>query len=371
MRLSGRVESSSRGSKPNVPVEEEAEVQAADHLVLDLLLRAEDVGVVLRDVPHAQEPVQRAARLVAVHQPHLRVADRQVAVGAARVLVELDVRRAVHGLQAHGPLLDLREVHVVAVLLPVARLLPQLDVVEDRRLDLAVAAREVLRAPQLREAVPDDHPVRLPERHARRQLGEHEQVQLAPQLAVVARAGLLEPLEVGLEVLGGVERGAVDAGEHLAARVAAPVRAGEREQLERLDPARGRRVRAAAQVGERAVGVERDGVDALVADEVLDQLDLVGLVLGAEALERLVDVDVLARELLLRLDVLAHLLLQRGQVVLGDRDAVGELEVVVEAVLDRRPDRDLRCPGRGRAPRRRARARCRGGSARATRASGR
>ena len=102
------------------------------------------------------------------------------------------------------------------------------------------------------------------------------------------------------------------------------------------------RVRAAAEVGERAVRVERDGVDALVADEVLDQLDLVRLVLRAEAVERLLDGHVLARERLARLDVLAHLLLERGQVVLGDRDALGELEVVVEAVLDRRADRDLR-----------------------------
>ena len=68
--------------------------------------------------------------------------------------------------------------------------------------------------------------------------------------------------------------------------VAAPVRAGEREQLERLDPAGVGRVRAAAEVGERPVRVERDGLHAVVADEVLDQLDLVGLVLGAEALER-------------------------------------------------------------------------------------
>ena len=74
-------------------------------------------------------------------RPGLGVADRQVAVGAPLVLVELDVRRAVHGLEAHRPALDVREVHVVAVHVPVAGLLPELDVVEDRRLDLAVAAR--------------------------------------------------------------------------------------------------------------------------------------------------------------------------------------------------------------------------------------
>ena len=62
--------------------------------------------------------------------------------------------------------------------------------------------------------------------------------------------------------------------------VAAPVGAGDRGELERLDALGAGAVRAAAEVGERAVAVERDGLDALVADEVLDQLDLVVLALA-------------------------------------------------------------------------------------------
>src|SRR5918999_1810442 len=130
--------------------------------------------------------------------------------------------------------LDVREVHVVAVHVPVAGLLPELDVVDDRRLDLAVAAGAVLRAPQLGQLVPERHPVRLPERRAGAEVAEQEQLQLAAELAVVARAGLLEPLEVLLEVVLGVEGGAVDAREHLAAGVAAPVRARHGGELERL-----------------------------------------------------------------------------------------------------------------------------------------
>ena len=48
-------------------------------------------------------------------------------------------------------------------------------------------------------------------------------------------------------------------------------------------------MRAAAEVLEGPVAVQRDGLDALVADQVLDQLDLVGLVLAAKALDRLGD----------------------------------------------------------------------------------
>ena len=136
-------------------VDRVAEVQAAVDLLRDLLLGAEDVGVVLGDVADAQQPVQRAARLVAVHEALLGVADRQVAVGAALVVEELDVRRAVHRLQAHRAALHLREVHVLPVHVPVAGHLEEVGVVEDRRLDLAVAAGAVLAPPQRGQLVPD------------------------------------------------------------------------------------------------------------------------------------------------------------------------------------------------------------------------
>ena len=53
-------------------------------------------------------------------KPGLGVADRQVAIGVARVVVDLDVRRAVHRLQRHRALLDLREGHRPAKSLDVA-----------------------------------------------------------------------------------------------------------------------------------------------------------------------------------------------------------------------------------------------------------
>ncbi len=158
---------------------------------------------------------------------------------------------------------------------------------------------------------------------------------------MVARAGLLDALELGRELLLGEERGAVDAREHRPARVAAPVGARDGLELDGADAAGARRVRPAAEIREGAVAVERHRVDALGLDEILDQLDLVVLLLGAKALERLVDRGLAAVELLGRGDVLAHPLLDRREVGLGDGDAVREVEVVVEAVLDRRADRDL------------------------------
>ena len=102
-------------------------------------------------------------------------------------------------------------------------------------------------------------------------------------------------------------------------------------------------MRAATEVGEGAVGVQRDGLELLgwARYEVVDQLDLVILAARQEARPRIRDRDVLTLEVLRGLDVRAHPVFDRREVGLGDGDPVGELEVVVEALLDRRPDRDL------------------------------
>ncbi len=161
-----------------------------------------------------------------------------------------------------------------------------------------------------------------------------EQVELRPEAPMVAAACLLEALEIGVEVGLRVERGAVDPGQLGVVLVAAPVRAGEPRQLERLDRLRVLQMRAAAEVGEVALRVERD-----VALGGVDQLDLVRLVLGLEAGPRVVARDRLARPLAPLGDLAPDLLLDAREIGVADR--LRELEVVVEAVLDRRADRDL------------------------------
>ena len=76
--------------------------------------------VVLSEVANAQQAVQRAARLVAMQQPGLRVAHRQIAVGVRLQQIQLAVTRAVHRLERHLPVLGLGDEHVVVVLVPVA-----------------------------------------------------------------------------------------------------------------------------------------------------------------------------------------------------------------------------------------------------------
>src|SRR5439155_26930002 len=187
-----------RELRPRGQPEEVVEVaRVLDHavdLVLDLLLGTEDVGIVLRDVPDAEQAVERASELVAMKRRRLRVSDRQLAVAAQPVAEEEHVTGAVHRLQGELllVLLALDEEHVLPVVLVVARGDVGVDVVEERRLNLDVAAAQVLATAQVLEAVPDHHPLRVPERRARRVLLEVKEVELDAEPAVVAALRLLE-----------------------------------------------------------------------------------------------------------------------------------------------------------------------------------
>lgn len=181
-----------------------------------------------------------------------------------------------------------------------------------------------------------------------------EQVELGAELAVVALLGLHEEVEVGLQLLLRRPRGAVDALEHRVLLAAAPVGGGVAHELERRDVAGGRQVRAAAQVGPADVAALRVDVvvDAQLAAAHLDvrtvvrgrrgaleadELQLVRLV-GELLAGRLVG-DHAAGELLAALLDLLHLLLDGLEVIGGE--GLRDVEVVVEAVPDRRADAQL------------------------------
>ena len=104
---------------------------------------------------------------------------------------------------------------------------------------------------------------------------------------MIALLGLLDALEVRVEVLAARPGGAVDALQHLVAFVAAPVRAGDAGQLEGLDLPGRRHVWAAAEIDELALAVQRhrvfrnafDDLDLVLLAHLAEQVD--GLLPGA------------------------------------------------------------------------------------------
>ena len=307
------------------PVDLEDHLGDRQHLRLDLTFGAEDVGVVLREGAHPEEAVGDAAALVAVQPAEVRVADRQVAVRPQPGREDQAVRRAVHRLHRHLPLVGLGEEHVLAVVVVVPRGLPHLDVEDLRRDHLAVAVARVEAAHVVGQRDVDRAPLGVEEGHRRRQRIEAEEVELRPQPAVVARPGQLDLRQVLVHLLLGGEGGAVDALQALVGLVPLPVDGGGLEQLDRAHLRQAAHVRAPAEVGEAAVAVEGD---RLPRRDVLQALDLQRLPHLAEDPLGLLAGDLDALELAPLGEDLPHLRLDPLEVLGGE--GAREAEVVLE-----------------------------------------
>ena len=162
--------------------------------------------------------------------------------------------------------------------------------------------------------------------------------ELAAELVVVALDGLLALFEVGVQLFLLRESDAVDALEHLAVGVAAPVGGVAGGQLDAvaLDAAGGVEVGACAEVGELALLIEADG---RVLGQVVDELDLERLVLFLHKLDGLGARQLKALELELFLADLAHLRLDLAEVLRREGER-GE-QVIIETVVDARADGEL------------------------------
>ena len=213
---------------------------------------AEDVAVVLGEAADAQQSVQRAGPLVAVHRAQLEQPQRQLAVAALARPEDQAVHRAVHRLHVVRAVVHLhRRVHAVGVPGEVADCLEQLAVGEVRREHELVAAVLVALPAVVLDQLAHDGALGVPDGEPAAELvREAEQVELGGELAVVALLGLGELVEVGLQRRVGLPRRAVDALQHRALLVAPPVGAGDLLQLEVAEAAGRRHVRALAQVDE-------------------------------------------------------------------------------------------------------------------------
>ena len=308
------------------------EVDHAHDLVGQLVGAHKQVGVVLVKAAHAEQAVQGAAQLVAVHQANLAGADGQLAIGVRLGGVHQHAARAVHGLNAVLFVVDDGGVHVVFVVVPVARGLPQLLVHDERRGDLHVAGLVVDLAPVVQQRVLKDHAVGQEEREAGGLVAHHKEVHLAADLAVVALLGLLQHVHMLVELFLGGKGDAVDAGEHLVVLIALPVGARDAGELKGLESLGVADVGADAHVDVVALLVEGDaGVVVQVAD-VLDLVLLAALLHKGDGLGAGLLVH---GKLEVLLDDLFHLGLDRGEVVLADLNALGQVDVVVKTVVGR------------------------------------
>ncbi len=226
--------------------------------------------------------------------------------------------------------------------------------VADVRRDHRLIAVVELRLPQPAfQRVAQDRAIRLPERQAlAHQRAEREQIQPLADDAVIALAGFFEQVDIVLELLRRLPSRAVDARQLLALLVAAPV--GTRRFLVRdaervgVDLARVIDVRTPAQIRERILRVERDlvgGLGDLLAVfvhppryQIADQFLLIRLVL--EVCQRFVRRHFADGKAVIAANDFFHPVLDPLQILVRRR--VRQVEIVVEAIFNRRTDGDFR-----------------------------
>ena len=317
--------------------------------VLHLLFGAVDVRVVHAQAAHPRQPGDRAGRFPAVALAVFRQAQRQLAVAARPRGVDLVMVRTVHRLEhvalAHrlaarrllGHLH--RRVHALLVVRQVAGLREQFALGDVRRGDALVAGLELQLHGELLQLVADHRAGRQPQRQpAPDVVVQHEQVQLPAELLVIPLLRKLVSAHCGVEVGLVLERPRVDARHHHVLRVASPIGAGDAAQLEGVagDVAGGVHVRAFAHVQKRAVAVEGEALQAVLGHQLGGVFALVRLLHFRQAGVGFGHRQVLPIEPLALLQNALHAPFKVGEVGLGE--GFGQDEVVVEAVVHRRPE---------------------------------
>ena len=293
------------------------------------------MGVVLREGAHAGQSVQLAGLFVAIDGTELGDAQGQVTIAAGLPGEDFAVVRAVHGFQ-HVLFVLLGGVDGLEGVLAVVGIVSAGDVevlrADVRGDDLLVAETLLHLAQVVLQAQAQVGTLGQPDGQSLAYLvGEHEELHLLANLAVVALLGFLEHDEVVVEHLLLGERDAVETLHLLAAGIATPEGTGNAGQLDGLDFARVHEVRATAQVGEVALCIGGDGA---VFEVLLDVLTLIGLTVGSKRLQGIGLGDLAAHNGLLLRSQLFHLSLNRWEVALLDALAIGQQHVIEESVLD-------------------------------------
>ena len=139
--------------------------------------------------------------------------------------------------------------------------------------------------------------------------------------------------EISVEVFLAEKRSPIDPLQLLVLFISQPVRTRNVEELERLDPARRRHMRPAAEIEKLAGFVDRNLLIGL--GELLDEMALHEVAFLLEALQALAVGQKLARIRQILRDQLLHLLLDFFQ-VLGSKRLLA-IKVIEEPVLSRRP----------------------------------
>ena len=326
-------------SKSKVFINGENEVVDLQALLHDLILGAKNMRVVLGEGAHPHDAMNSTRGLVAVDDAEFGDFHRQVAIGFQAVLEDLHVPRTIHRLQGEDSfVLGLRDEHVLAKSLPMAGSLPERAVEHLGRIHFDVAELALAPPHVGNQRLEQGPALRVPENRAGPFFLKMEQIHFPPQAAMIPPLGFFQLLQIGRELICLGKGRCVDPLEHRLRRIAAPIGARDFHQFEGVaDLARRGHMGAATEVEPVALLVDFQG---LVGGDRLDEFDLESLAMRREPGRGFFACPNLLREGFVASNDLSHFHFDRGKIL--RRERLRAIEIVIKAVLDHRPDGDLR-----------------------------
>ncbi len=221
-------------------------------------------------------------------------------------------------------------------MLQVAAGLPELLVGQVRGMDEAVALRLVLVAPVILQAGSDEGTVGMPDHQAGTDFVlDVEQIQIPAELSVISLLGQFDPFLVAFFFLLGRKGNPVDPLQVPVRLIALPVGTRKLGQLHRPNGSGGGQMGPGAQVLEVPLLIKTEFVSVHVLRQLYFQL----LIFPVKVLQGIVPREVPPLERQVLTDEVLHDPFDVVQFIL--RQGPGEIEIVVEALLDRRPHPQL------------------------------
>ena len=311
------------------------QVDNAGHLILDLVRRHEQVGIVLAEMPAAFDSLQRAAGLKPEVVRDFADPDRQVAVGMQPVGIDHHMVRAVHRpeYEALAFHFHCRE-HVFLVMIPVAACAVQVHCADAGRHHVLITEQAFF----FLDIVLQFHPDRISlwQEHGEPfadQVVCHEQLHILADPAVVPGLCLLDLAFVFLQFVRVPEGNAVQPRQHFIPLVILPVGAGNGCQLERFQGLCIAQVGADAHVDVVTLLVK---CDHGILSQVRDMLDLVDFSAVLHQLYRFVPGQRIDLEGQVLLHDLLHFRFDRRQILIRQLH-IAQVDIIVKSFFRGRP----------------------------------
>ena len=309
---------------------------ALDDFFLHLVLGHENVGIVLGEAAYTEEAVESAAQFMTMNQAEFTDPHGQIPVGTLLGLEIKDSAGAVHRFNCIVFIVDLGEVHIFLVMIPVAGLNPKLLGKDDRCHDFHITEFLEQLSFIIHEHISESHALWMEERESRAFIMEGEEVQLLAQLSVISLFRFSADIKEMVQVFLLEESGSVDTLQHLVLGITAPVSAGYGHNLEYLHLAGGTHMRAGAEVCEITLFVEGN---LCIFRKIIDKHDLVVLALVLEELQCFGTGNDLLHQRNIFLGNLGHFLFNGCEIFLAEY--MFRIQVIVEAVINGRSDGKL------------------------------